>query len=431
MARSLLTLHKKLREFGLVALLALLVIESSRADDMTYELTGHSKTRLLLDTFPGDSVFNSIVGSTALDLESDLRVNFSADKEAWSLDAAWQLFAGHGDRIELSQMVSANGYLFAGAAPSDSRRLMNLTDTITDDDKSRVLHRLDRLSVGYAADNAVLRIGRQAISWGNGLIFSPMDIVNPFDPTAVDTEYKVGDDMIYGQYLLRNADDIQVAHVFRRDPVTGSPNSRSTTTAAKYHGILGDSEYDLLIAESYDELTIGFGGNKSVGGAIWRGDVMMTDTDSGNKFQLVTNLSYSWVLGGRNMSGVIEYYFNGFGQRSNQYDPAMLLQNPDLLGRLERGEMFTIGRNYLAGGVLIEMNPLWTVTPNLFTNLDDGSALLQVTTRYSLGDNSDFLAALNLPLGPSGAEFAGINAVQGGLYYSTDVSLFAQFAWYF
>ena len=186
-----------------------------------------------------------------------------------------------------------------------------------------------------------------------------------------------------------------------------------------------------MIAESYDELTVGVGGNKSIGGAVWRGDLILSDTDSGNELQLVTNLSYSWVLGGRNMSGVIEYYFNGFGQRSDRYDPAMIAQNTNLLRRLERGEIFTIGRNYLAGGVLIEMNPLWTLTPNLFANLDDGSALLQITTRHSLGDNSDFLAALNVPLGPSGSEFGGINSGQAGVYYSTDLSLFAQFAWYF
>jgi hypothetical protein len=425
------TLHNKLRDSCLIVLLVLLAIESPRADDATYGLTGHSKTRLLLDTFPNDSVFDELIGSTALDLESDIRINFSADKDHWSVDAAWQLYAGYGDRIESSQLAPAGGQFFMGRSPSDSRRLMNLTDTITDDDKFRALHRLDRLSVGYATDNVVLRVGRQAISWGNGLIFSPMDIVNPFDPTAVDTEYKVGDDMVYGQYLLQNANDIQFAHVFRRDALTGNPSSRSATTAIKYHGILGDSEYDLLVAESYDELIMGVGGNKSVGGAIWRGDVVLTDTDSGNEFQLVTNLSYSWVLGGRNMSGVIEYYFNGFGQHSDQYGLTQLAQNPSLLRRLERGEVFTVGQNYLAGGVLVEMNPLWTVTPNLFANLDDGSMLLQITTRYSLGDNSDFLAALNVPLGPSGTEFGGINAGQNGLYYSTNMSLFTQFAWYF
>jgi hypothetical protein len=226
-----------------------------------------------------------------------------------------------------------------------------------------------------------------------------MDIVNPFDPTAVDTEYKVGDDMIYGQFLFANSNDVQFAHVFRRNVLSGAADSRSATTAVKYHGLRGDSEYDLLIAQSYDELTIGLGGNKSIGGAVWRGDVVLSDTESGNKVQLVTSLSYSWMLGGKNMSGIVELYFNGFGQHSDHYDPVAIAQNSNLVRRLERGEIFTIGRNYLAGGILIEMNPLWTLTPNLFANLDDTSALFQMTTRYS--------------------------------YFSSDLSLFAQFAWYF
>ena len=403
----------------------------SAADEPNYELDGHVKTRILTDSLPSDSVFNALAGSNATDFESDVRLNFSADKDAWSFDAQWQLFAGKGDRIEMSRLLPTGGLSFTGDSPSDDRRLMNLTDTIRDTGDTRILHRLDRLSVGYALDNIVVRVGRQAISWGNGLIFSPMDIVNPFDPTAVDTEYKVGDDMIYGQYLFSDGSDLQAAHVYRRNFLTGRTDSRYATTAIKYHAISGDSEYDLLIAKSYDETILAFGGNRNVGGAVWRGDVVVSDTDSGNKFQLVTNLSYSWVLAGKNMSGVIEYYFNGFGQQADFYDPASLAQNPGLIRRIERGEIFTIGRNYLAGGVLVELNPLWTLTPNLFANLDDGSALFQLTTRYSLGDNSDLLGAINLPLGPSGTEFGGINAAQGNSYLSTDLSLFVQFAWYF
>jgi hypothetical protein len=424
------TSHSKRRDIFLVAAVALFSAGAPAADEAEFEITGHSKTRLLVDSFPSDSVLRELMGSSAFDIETDLRLNFAADKGAWSFEAAWQLYAAHGDRIEASQAMAGNE-LFVAGVPSDDRRLMNLTDMISDDDKFRALHRLDRLSLGYASENAVVRVGRQAISWGNGLIFSPMDIVNPFDPTAVDTEYKVGDDMIYGQYLFDNANDVQFAHVLRRDTSTGDPASRAGTTAIKYHGIRGDSEYDLLIAESYGELTIGIGGNKSLGGAVWRGDVVVSDTDSGNEFQLVTNLSYSWMFAGKNMSGVIEYYFNGFGQGSDRYDPVSISQNENLARRLERGEIFTIGRNYLAGGVLIEMTPLWVLTPNLFTNLDDGSALFQVTSRYSLGDNSDFLAALNIPLGPSGTEFGGIRSGQAGTYFSTDLSLFAQFAWYF
>jgi hypothetical protein len=258
-----------------------------------------------------------------------------------------------------------------------------------------------------------------------------MDIVNPFDPTTVDTEFKFGDDMFYGQFLRGNGDDIEVAHVFRRDPATGDPESYVATTAIKYHGFAGEAEYDLLLAENHDDVTVGIGGNRSVGGAVVHGDVVWADTPSGSRLQLVTNLSYSWVWGGKNMSGVIEYYFSEFGQKSGNYDIDSLTQNVELTKRLERGEVFTLGRNYLAGGVTIELTPLWMLTPNLFANLDDGSALLQVVTRNSLSDNAEFLGALNLPIGPSGTEFGGIEAGMPGVYFSSDFSLFAQIAWYF
>jgi hypothetical protein len=41
------------------------------------------------------------------------------------------------------------------------------------------------------------------------------------------------------------------------------------------------------------------------------------------------------------------------------------------------------------------------------------------------------LAALGVPVGPSGSEYGGIEAPVEGLYFSTGPSLFAQLAWYF
>ena len=149
-----------------------------------------------------------------------------------------------------------------------------------------------------------------------------------------------------------------MAHVFRRDPRYRRPGVicrdqlRSNITA-----FAGEAEYDLLLAENYDDTTIGIGGNRSVGGAVVHGDVVWADTPSGSRLQLVTNLSYSWVWGGKNMSGVIEYYFSEFGQKSGNYDIDSLTQNVELTKRLERGEVFTLGRNYLAGGVTIELTP--------------------------------------------------------------------------
>ena len=57
-------------------------------------------------------------------------------------------------------------------------------------------------------------------------------------------------------------------------------------------------------------------------------------------------------------------------------------------------------------------------------------ALLQVLAQHSLGDNLTFLAAVNLPLGPDGTEYGGIEIVPDR-YLSRSGALFAQLAWYF
>lgn len=422
------SINKRRNWFTAIAVVAAFVFRAAWSQETEFEFGGHVKGRLLGQSFPDDSAFNSLVGSSSLDIESDLRLNVEADKGRWSFESAYQLFTGYGDRINPAGLLP--GGLGSGL-PTDDRRFFNLTDAIDDDGKFVALHRLDRLWVGYANEKSVVRLGRQALSWGNGLIFSPMDIVNPFDPTAVDTEYKTGDDMLYGQYLRDNGHDIQFSYVVRRDFFSGDPEFDQSTTAVKYHGIVGDSEYDLLVAESYGETTLAIGGNRSIGGAVLRGDLVVTDSTSGNKVQLVTNLSYSWMWGSKNVSGVVEYYFDEYGQKNGRYDATSLGQNSELLQRLARGQSFTIGRQYMAGRLTIEMSPLWILSPNLFTNLEDGSALLQVVTRNNLSEEVEFIGALNIPVGPGGSEYGGIALTTPGTYLSIDASLFAQLAWYF
>ncbi|MED5462453.1 MAG: hypothetical protein VYC03_07510 [Pseudomonadota bacterium] len=400
------------------------------ADDTTFEVDGHSKSRVLADVYPANSTFEPMTGKSAGSLAEELRINLSSNWEKWTFDTAWQLYGAWGDRIELLRGVSGLSLPGLDYLQTDDRRLLNLTSTITDNDNRVAFHRLDRLTATWSSDKLVVRIGRQAITWGNGLVFSPMDIVNPFDPTAVDTEYKPGDDMVYGQYLRDNGDDIEFAQVYRQDPVSGDTNTAAMTTAVKYHGFAGQGEYDVLVSKHHDETTIGIGGNRSVGGAVVHGDIVWTDGEDGSKLQLVTNVSYSWVWGDRNVSGMLEYYYNGFGQPSGHYGLAGLSQNRALIDRLQRGETFTLGRKYLAGGLTIEMSPLWMLTPNLFANLDDGSALFRLVTRNSLGDDAEFLGAVSVPIGPAGSEFGGLEAGLPGLYLATSLSLFAQFSFY-
>lgn len=427
-------LHKDLSKPRLAALLCVILLtfsSSGTADETQFDFGGHTKTRLIAQMFPGDSIFQDLTGASSFDAEADLRLNLDADRGPWSFNASYQLFVLYGDRVEYSRGLSQGSGFIPNRFPEDDRRLFDLTGVITDDDKFAALHRLDRFSIAHASDKTFFRFGRQAISWGNGLFFSPMDIVNPFDPTAIDTEYKTGDDMLYAQFLRDNGHDVQAAAVIRRNPPTGDTDSEESTISIKYHGVGENTEYDILAAVNHDDTMFGIGGNKSIGGAVLRGDFVVTDTTSDTTVQLVTNLSYSWMWGGKNVSGAVEYYFNGFGQKDGAYDLQSITANPELLDRLARGELFSIGRHYLAGSLIIEMTPLWLLTPNVFLNIEDGSALIQLVTQNDLKENLAFLGSLNVPVGPKGTEFGGIGSGITDRYLSTDLSVFAQIAWYF
>lgn len=400
------------------------------ADEWSPEFTGHLKGQAVLTAFPDDSIFRDLIGASGLDLGGVARLNFSAAREKWDVKADYQFIAIHADSLAASRLTGGTALPGAGVI-NDDRRWFDLTHAITDVGRRAVVQRLDRLSVGLTTERTAWRFGRQAISWGNGMLFTPMDIFNPFDPAAVDKEYKTGDDMLYGQLLLPGGGDLQGVAVVRRDPRTGDVESSESSLALKYHGFAGGNEFDILVAEHFDDQVLGLGGIVGVGGAIWRGDLTLTMTDTDDYLSAAVSVSYSWTWGGHNVSGLLEVYRNGIGQRDGDYAPVELLANPGLLERIGRGELFTLGRHYLGASASIELTPLVLLSPNLFINLDDPSALAQLVVRYDWAQNLQLLAALNLPIGPPGSEYGGIETNLPGRYLASGPQLFAQLAWYF
>jgi hypothetical protein len=402
-----------------------------RAQGTSVDFGGRLSYQLVGVTYPEDSLFRELTGKRSLDHNFELRLNLDVDRGPWNLDVGYQLLGLFGDTIEFTREFPMELQFLFGRYPQDDARLFNLTHVFRDEGRSAILQRLDRVSVGYSGEKAVARFGRQALTWGNGMIYTPMDILNPFDPAAVDKEYKIGDDMLYGQYLRDNGDDLQGVAVFRRSLETGRVDADQGSFALKYHGLAGVTEFDLLAARHFADPLLAAGGSWSLGGAVWRGDAVVTFTEDETVLTAVTSLSYSWVWGGKNLSGVLEYFFNGFGQPDGQYDPDLLAENPELLQRLARGELFTVGRHYVVGSALIELHPLFHLTPNAFVNLSDGSALVQLATKNDLTEDLVLLGALNLPVGPNGTEFGGIETDVPGVYLSQGPGLFLQLNWYF
>jgi hypothetical protein len=91
----------------------------------------------------------------------------------------------------------------------DERQFMDLTDIIEENDDLILYHRLDRLALTLLPAWGQVRLGRQAVTWGNGFLFNPMDLFNPFSPTDIERDYKIGTDMVFSQVGLGDTAGIQ------------------------------------------------------------------------------------------------------------------------------------------------------------------------------------------------------------------------------
>ena len=429
-------LANSMRQVWRLLFLLLLFIAGGTAQAQSWTHDSNLKFRAITTSYPADSVLRETFGSSNTDLALTFRHNVRYRNGKWSAELSYDAAAQHSDA--LASGVFPGIGIGQTSIPDDETRLFDLSDSISSGDDYAVSHRIDRLAVAYQSADNVIKIGRQAISWGNGLVFNPMDFFNPFDPAAIDTEYKTGDDMLYAQHLFASGNDVQVVWVGRRR--NGEVAGDSDSVAVKYHGFIGANEIDLLLAEHFDDKIFAVGGVMGVGGAVLRGDWVYTDTEERDVSSLVTSLSYSWTSFGKNVSGILEYFHNGFGVNERDYPSLLAPSDNALQQRLGRGELFTIGKNYLAGSATVEINPLWLLTPTAFHNIGDGSTFVQFVSQHDLRQNLQLVAALRLPLGVEGSEFGGLRVSVPGSplgapnearLLSSDWTLYGQLAWYF
>jgi len=425
--------------YRLVATVCLLFISivswhTARADD--WQLGGHVKYDIYATHYDADNVFSDAGENSPIDHIVNLRVTAKSRWASnWDADIHYEAAAYHSDSVAVLRVIGLPPVYAGYAIPSDDARLFDLTSVGkgegSGDGKTVLYHRLDRASVAYTTADTVFRFGRQAVSWGNGLVFQPMDIFNPFSPAAVDKEYKTGDDMLYIQYLLASGDDIQSVLIPRRDVTSGDLASDQSSLAIKYHAIRGANDMDILVSRHYADNLVAFGFASDWKGAVVRGDIVNAWTADGSTPSGVISLNYSWMWRAYNVSGYLEYYRNGVGISNEDYSPPALANEPELLDRLSRGEIFTLGRDYLAGGLTVEFSPRWLFNPLLINNINDGSWLTQWLASFDWKQNMTLLLGANIPVGGSGTEYGGLPTATPGVYDGGGRSVFLQLAYYF
>ncbi|OQY04609.1 MAG: hypothetical protein B6I22_09225 [Desulfobacteraceae bacterium 4572_123] len=396
---------------------------------------GRLKTAGVSSRVTDDTIFAPVGTGTYYDGSANLRlINETFFTDFLYFEADYELLWVGGDSIrkqkQLESLLPAlkRRTFLPGTPLNDDRRFLDLTDTIKEEDSWFLLQRLDRLFVDINGQWGAVRIGRQAVTWGGGFVFNPMDLFNPFAPTAIDRDYKIGDDMVNVQLQIPNIGNFQGLYVARRNPENHEIQSNQNSAAGKLHFSAGNTEFDLMGARHYKDEVAGIGSTGYLGNTAWRLDGTWTFRHDGDNYlSIVANMDYSWVWFGKNIYGFIEYYFNGLGE--NDYGKA--LTDPAIFERLARGELFVLGRNYLSGHLEIELHPLLKVSLTAINNLKDPSGVLQPYATWDITQNLQLTGGLNFYWGDRGSEYGGFTLPGTDIRSKTPDSAYLWLIYYF
>ncbi len=362
-----------------------------------------------LDRAAPDSLDAALGYASRQTLEAKARLMWQGGAGPWRIEMQTLLAYQAGDNVAFSSAL-------AGLSPPvPPPSYFDLSADITSSANARLSLSLDRLSLSYAGGNVVLKIGRQAVTWGAGQVFNPSDIIAPFSPAAIDTAYKPGVEMLYGQYLFDNGNDIVAVLVPRRAMAGGPLDWGQSTLALRASLLLGALDGTAMLAQDRGDtlLTLSLGG--PLGGAAWNvelGQWFMADGSQATNALL--NISNSSALGDINITYFAEYFRNGLG-----VDTATPLDAlpPALASRLATGQLFNVGQDFLALGAQIGVAAGATLSPVVITSLNDGSVAAKVQLAVSPTDNLDISLNASKGFGPNGTEFGGRETTAGSGTY--------------
>ncbi|HRH88648.1 MAG TPA: hypothetical protein PLO41_17520 [Rubrivivax sp.] len=170
-------------------------------------------------------------------------------------------------------------------------------------------HRLYRAAVTLTRGNVDLKLGRQRIAWGTGRFWSPLDILNPVNPLALEREERVGVDAA----LL----EAQLGPLSRASLVVApAPGRGPTSSAVQWHGNAAGVDASLVAGRLLGLDIVGMDLATQIRDAGIRGEAARLRPRGGPAFnRLMVGGDYAFANG---LTLSAELYYNGAGSR----DPA-------------------------------------------------------------------------------------------------------------
>lgn len=263
---------------------------------------------------------------------------------------------------------------------------------------------VDRLNLSWSAGRFDAVIGRQAVGFGRIVIFSPLDIIAPFPPDALDTDVRPGVDA--ARATLHYGLDGQLGAV----AVLGDESRHDSYLATWADNRLG---IDLLAVGGMlrKRPMVGGGLAGSLGTLGLKGEAAFyqgeqVDRPGGDlHHHMLMAAVEGWYRFDSGLTLIAQYLHNGAGVHDPGDYPRVAASAP-----LREGLSTLFGRHYLLAAPSYELHPLVTLNGLLIWNLEDDSWLIRPTLAVNLADNVSLELFWTSPAGREPRAAAGFPA---------------------
>ena len=266
-------------------------------------------------------------------------------------------------------------------------RRWELSSVFVDQERLKVWHDIDRLSLTWYTGFADITAGRQAITWGISNVYPVADLWAQFSPFELDTEEKPGVDAV--RVLNYPAAGLELDAVLAdrgssRNFSAGIRASLSLPWADLYAG-----------GGKFWREVMGLAGiSAPIGSYKLRAEGALPYDLDGDNFQLPRITLGVDRLGGETMLSA-EYNFNGIGATDAE-GYMDVLEDP----RYAQGETYFLGRHNLGGlASWTPGNDRLNLTLSALWNLQDPSAAFVPNLTYDLGQSTRLSAGALLSFG--------------------------------
>ena len=294
----------------------------------------------------------------------------------------------------------ATGLAAFGILPSEAAtpfRIRPLVWRLSETPTAVWRHEIDRANARVRARRADITIGRQAIGWGRGVLFTAVDLFAPFSPLEADREWRAGVDAVRTDIKLTERSSIDLVGAFGSTP-------NDSAFAARVRGYAGAMDLEVVGGRRAADLFAGLTTSAAVGDAgvhaevaVFRVPADAPPDEFHPVWKVVLGGSYRFPIG-PGILAYTEYHYSGFGAGSPE-DIRALVTTPSFVERFIRGDLQILSRHAvgLTGSCAVSPEVAWS--GQWLLNPNDHSGIVAPGLTYTFSDTVSLLATVYLPYG--------------------------------